>query len=153
MCMACLSPAKSFSSFDKKKLLQLAEFYPNEFSTADLLHLSDQLEMYIQDVKKDKRFKGLKDIKELSKKLVQVKKHEVFNLVYLLIKLVLILPVVTASVQRGFWRMTFVEKELKSNTGDQLLNDRMVTYIERDVFIKVSNEDIISNFESKTHQE
>ena len=82
-----------------------------------------------------------------------MKKHEVFNLVYLLIKLVLILPVVTASVQRGFWRMAFVEKELKSNTGDQLLNDRMVTYIERDVFITVSNEDIISNFESKTRQE
>ncbi|GJZ82507.1 zinc finger MYM-type protein 1-like protein [Tanacetum coccineum] len=153
VCMACLSPAKSFSSFDKKKLLKLAEFYPNEFSSADLLHLSDQLDKYIQDVKKDKRFKGLNDIKKLSKKLVQVEKHEVFNLVYLLIKLVLILPVATASVQRGFWRMAFVEKELKSNTGDQLLNDRMVTYIERDVFITVSNEDIISNFESKTRQE
>lgn len=49
--------------------------------------------------------------------------------------------------------MAFVEKELKSNTGGQLLNDRMVTYIERDVFITVSNEDIISNFESMTRQE
>ncbi|GKF28372.1 hypothetical protein Tco_0094714, partial [Tanacetum coccineum] len=37
------------------------------------------------------------------------------NLVYTFIKLELILPVVTATVERGYWRMEFVEKELKNN--------------------------------------
>nr|GEU92789.1 hypothetical protein [Tanacetum cinerariifolium] len=58
------------------------------------------------------------------------------NLVYLFIKLELTLPVVTATIERGYWRMEFVEKELNNNKADQLLIDGLVTYIERDVFFK-----------------
>jgi hypothetical protein len=31
-CVACLSEDDSFATFDKKKLIQLAQFYPNNFS-------------------------------------------------------------------------------------------------------------------------
>ncbi|XP_076892701.1 uncharacterized protein LOC143544488 [Bidens hawaiensis] len=154
VCMGSLSPVDSFCSFDKQKLVRLAELYPNEFSSADLCRLNDQLDSYINDVRKDERFNGLKDVKELSKKLVEVKKHEVYNLVYLLIKLVLILPVATASVERAFKAMSFVKKELKDKVSDELLNDRLVTYIESEVHCKIHNDDIINNFESmKTPQE
>ncbi|GJZ53033.1 hypothetical protein Tco_0607918 [Tanacetum coccineum] len=64
------------------------------------------------------------------------------NLWILFIKLELILPVVTATVERGYRRMEFVEKELKNIKADQLFIDGLVTYIERDVFFKVSNDDI-----------
>nr|GEW33502.1 hypothetical protein [Tanacetum cinerariifolium] len=72
------------------KLLKLAEFYPKEFSSVKLLALDSQLDTYIHDVRKDERFIGLKNIGELSIKLVELNKHESFDLVYLLIKLVLI---------------------------------------------------------------
>ncbi|XP_076892700.1 uncharacterized protein LOC143544487 [Bidens hawaiensis] len=154
VCMGSLSPVDSFCSFDKQKLVRLAELYPNEFSSADLCHLNDQLNNYINDVRKDERFNGLKDVKELSKKLVEVKKHEAYNLVYLLIKLVLILPVAAASVERAFSGLGFVKKELKNKFSDELLNDRSVTFIESEVLCKIHNDDIINSFESmKTPQE
>ncbi|GKC69672.1 hypothetical protein Tco_1115555 [Tanacetum coccineum] len=71
-----------------------------------------------------------------------------------LLSLELILPVVTATVERGYWRMEFVEKELKNNKADQLFIDGSVTHIGRDVFFKVSNDDIKSNFQAmKTRKE
>ncbi|XP_028117871.1 uncharacterized protein LOC114315457 [Camellia sinensis] len=41
LCVACLNPSNSFSSFDKKKLIHLAEFYPKEFSSVELMVLND----------------------------------------------------------------------------------------------------------------
>ncbi|XP_062080895.1 uncharacterized protein LOC133785692 [Humulus lupulus] len=36
LCVACLSPNNSFDSFDKEKLIRLAQLYPHDFSTVDL---------------------------------------------------------------------------------------------------------------------
>ncbi|GKE22198.1 hypothetical protein Tco_1433710 [Tanacetum coccineum] len=79
----------------------------------------------------------------------------IFKILWILfIKLELILPVVTATVERGYWRMEFVEKEMKNNKADLLFIDGLVTHIERDVFLKVSNDDIKSNFQAmKTRKE
>ncbi|GJZ73656.1 zinc finger MYM-type protein 1-like protein [Tanacetum coccineum] len=99
-------------SFDKQKLLKLAEFYPKELSSVGLLALDSQLDTYTHDVSKDERFIGLKNIGELSIKLVELNKHQSFDLVYLLIKLVLILSVATASVERVFSGMIFFEKQV-----------------------------------------
>ena len=38
--MTCLSPYDSFLDFDTKKLIRLAQFYPKEFSSLDLMILS-----------------------------------------------------------------------------------------------------------------
>ena len=39
----CLNPCDSFIAFDKQKLLQLAQFYPQDFSLIELMNLNDQL--------------------------------------------------------------------------------------------------------------
>lgn len=147
VCMGCLSPQNSFSAFNSEELITLAKFYPNEFSSNELSRLSDQLDNYIYDMRKDERLIGLKDVGELSKKLVELKKHTTFDLVYLLIKLVLILPVATASVERTFSAMTFVKNKLRNSIGDQFLNDCLVTYIEKDIFSEVSDDVIMNCFQ------
>ncbi|GJR22881.1 RNA-directed DNA polymerase, eukaryota, reverse transcriptase zinc-binding domain protein [Tanacetum coccineum] len=129
-----------------EELITLAKFYPNEFSINELSRLSDQLDNYIHDMRKDERFIGLKDVGEFSKKLVELKKHTTFDLVYLLIKLVLILPVATASVERTFSAMTFVKNKLRNSIGDQFLNDCLVTYVEKDIFSEVSDDAIMNRF-------
>ena len=48
----------------------------------------------------DQRFANLDGIADLAKELVETKKHLAFPLVYQLLKLVLILPVAAASVER-----------------------------------------------------
>ncbi|XP_039002228.1 uncharacterized protein LOC120128653 [Hibiscus syriacus] len=139
-CMASLSPLDKFSSFDKQKILRLVELYLDEFTSVDKLALDDQLDNYIVDMRRDDRFWVLKDMGELSMKLVETKKHQVYQQVYLLIKLVLILPVATTSVERAFSKMNIVKNKLRNSIGDQFLNDCLVTYIERDVLVQIDDE-------------
>nr|CAH65861.1 OSIGBa0126J24.6 [Oryza sativa] len=109
-CMAALNPADSFASFEANKVHRLAEFYPDEFSSSELVRLDLQLERFIDDMRKDQMFKGLNSLVDLSVKLVETKRDKVYNWVYVLIQLVLLLPVATASVERIFSAMTFIKK-------------------------------------------
>ncbi|XP_021737592.1 uncharacterized protein LOC110737558 [Chenopodium quinoa] len=146
--MACLSPKDNFSSFDKDKVLKLASFYPEEFSSFDLMALEYQLDVFMENMLNDERFQGLNDLNSLSMMLVKTNKHKTFPLIHLLIKLMLILPVATASVERVFSAMTCVKNKLRNSMGDQLMNDCLVTFIEKDVFLRVSDEKIIDRFQS-----
>jgi hypothetical protein len=67
-------------------------------------------------------------------------------MVYLLLKLVLLLLVATASVERAFSTMSLVKTKLRNKMCDSLLDDCLVTYIERDIFFEVNEEDIIETF-------
>ncbi|PIM99454.1 hypothetical protein CDL12_28055 [Handroanthus impetiginosus] len=109
ICVACLSPRDSFSSFDKKKLVQLAKLYLRDFSFVELLALDAQLENYILDMRSDSDFDKLRTIGELSKNLVKKRKHIVYPLVYLLVNLALILPMATATVERTFSAMNIIK--------------------------------------------
>ncbi|XP_066311260.1 uncharacterized protein [Miscanthus floridulus] len=86
-CMATFNPSNSFEYFDAKKLRRLAEFYPKDFSNNNLLRLELQLDNYIDDMRQDDRFKGLENIVDLSVKLVQTRRHKVYDMVYELLKL------------------------------------------------------------------
>ncbi|XP_049385882.1 uncharacterized protein LOC125849994 [Solanum stenotomum] len=104
--MASLNSVNSFGSFDKGKIMRLAEYYMNEFDNNKLRDLSFQLNSFIVYVcGSDKRFFNLKGISDLAKVLVKSDLHQIWPLVYLLIKLTLILLVATASVERVFSSM------------------------------------------------
>ena len=147
-CMVAFNPSKSFESFDAQKLRRLAEFYPKDFSKNNLRRLELQLDNYIDDIKQDDRFKGLENIVDLSVKLVQTKRHKVYDMVYELLKLVLLLPVATASVERVFSALVLVKTKTRNKMGDSLLDDCLVTFIERDIFFEVDEDDIIETFMS-----
>jgi hypothetical protein len=146
ICMSALNPSSSFASFDAKKILKLATYYPKDFSSSDLRTLEIQLGTYIEDVKMDDRFQGLAILGKLSNKLVATNKHGYYGLVYLVLKLVLILPVATASVERVFSALCLVKNKVRNSMSDRLLNDCLVTFIERDIFSYVSEDDIIHTF-------
>ncbi|KAL4565530.1 hypothetical protein LXL04_029628 [Taraxacum kok-saghyz] len=100
--MACLNPNNSFAAFDKNKLIQLARLYPHDFSDIDVETLEDQLETYILDMLSSSDFANLNGIGDLAQNIVEIKRDKVYSLVYLLIKLALTLPVLTATVERSF---------------------------------------------------
>jgi hypothetical protein len=62
LCVACLSPNDSFTAFNKKKLLRLAQLYWNDFSAIQLITLNNQLETYIIDLRFNDVFTTLKGI-------------------------------------------------------------------------------------------
>ena len=55
-------------------------------------------------------------------------------MVYKLIKLVLLLPMATASVERVFSAMVLGKTKLMNKIRDSLLDDCLVTFIEWDIF-------------------
>ncbi|KAL5543761.1 hypothetical protein UlMin_007545 [Ulmus minor] len=148
LCLACLSPNNSFSAFDKRKLIRLAQLYSYDFSTVDLRVLENQLQTYVDDLRSNDKFSELKGIADLAKRLVETRKHEVYPLVYLLIKLALTLPVATASVERVFSAMNIVKNQMRNKMGDQWLNDCLTVYLEKDVFNAIDNEPIIQRFQN-----
>ena len=100
-------------------------------------------------MRQDDRFRSVHIAGELSVMLVGTNKHVLYDLVYMLIKLVLILPVATTSVERVFSAMNLVKNKLRNSMSDDLMNNCLVTFIERDVFLKVSEEDIVEDFMAK----
>lgn len=59
----------------------------------------------------------------LSVKLVETRRHIVYNLV-------LLPSVATTNVERAFSAMSFVKNKLRNKMGDSLLDDYLVTFIE-----------------------
>ncbi|KAK4286433.1 hypothetical protein QN277_002989 [Acacia crassicarpa] len=146
-CMSCLNPYNSFLAFDKNKLCEFASYYPSDFDLNDFVMLEYQLETYIVDVQSDHDFLNLKGIADLAKRMVEKKKHIVYHLIYLLVKLALTLPVATVSVERAFSAMKYIKTTLHNRMGDEWLNDCLVSYIEKDVFDSIDNESIMIEFQ------
>ncbi|KAM6547091.1 hypothetical protein CsatB_027827 [Cannabis sativa] len=146
--LASLCPSDSFEAFDKERLIRFAEYYPRDFSTFELTMLDNQLETYILDVSSTENFLGLKSIGDLAEKMVETKKHIVYPLVYRLITLALILPVVTATVERVFSSMNILKSRLRNRMGDQFMNDCLLVYIEKDIFNSLDNEVIMQRFQN-----
>ncbi|XP_042059346.1 uncharacterized protein LOC121803816 [Salvia splendens] len=109
--------------------------------------LDCQLDIFMKDIRRDNDFQNLQDLSSLSMKLVETKRDVAYPFVFLLIKLILILPVATASVERVFSGMAFVKNKLRNRIGDKPLNDCLVTFIEKEMFLQVSDDDIAHRFE------
>ncbi|CAH9107665.1 unnamed protein product, partial [Cuscuta epithymum] len=148
MCISSLSPKDSFSHFDLNRLLRLAELYPDDFSSREKHELNEQLKVFLIFVKSSPQFSSLQTIGDLAKRMVETEWHTTYRLVYRLIQLALILHVTTATVERSFSTMKFIKNDLRNKIGEEFLTDSLVCYIEKDIFVKVENEDIMRRFQS-----
>ncbi|XP_020272228.1 uncharacterized protein LOC109847410 [Asparagus officinalis] len=101
-----------------EKLLKMTEFYPYEFSVIEILALKNQLDNYIVDVHRDAMFANLKGISDLSKKVAETKKHNVYPLVYLLLKMALTLLMATTSIERAFYAIKLIKNRLRNKMSD-----------------------------------
>ena len=72
-------------SFDKQKLVHLAQSYPRDFFARDFMALEIQLEAYIMVMRDSEEFFTLKGINELAKKWLKQKKSERYSLVFFLL--------------------------------------------------------------------
>ena len=93
-----------------------------QFLKDNLLKVEVQLHNYIDDMRQDDSFSGLDNIVDLSVKLVKTKRHKVYDIVYELLKLVLLLPMATTSVERVFSAMVLVKTKLRNKIEDSLLD-------------------------------
>ncbi|PKU81106.1 hypothetical protein MA16_Dca027134 [Dendrobium catenatum] len=127
LCMSCLNSSDSFRTYDERKLICLAELYPSDFSTIEVIALKNQLATYIIDMRTSEEFSSLRSIANLAKQIA--------------------LPVATATVERAFSAMKIIKHRLHSSIGDDWINDCLVPYIEKDVFDLIPNEDVIQYYQ------
>jgi hypothetical protein len=90
----------------------------------------------------------MKTLAELSMMLIKQGKVARYEIVYKLLKLVLVLPVATAGVERVFSIMNLIKNKRRSKMGQKYLNGCLVTLIEREFFMQAKNKDIIAHFQS-----
>ena len=76
---------------------------------------------------------------------METHRHKVYDLVYLLLKLVLLLSVTTTSVERAFSTINLFETKSR-NKMITLLDDCLVSFIDRDILDEVDEDDIIKTF-------
>ncbi|XP_070042929.1 uncharacterized protein LOC142178097 [Nicotiana tabacum] len=117
--MASLNPVNSFANYDKGRILTLAKCYPNEFDEVQIRDLSYQLDTFLIHMRCDNaKFSNLQGISDLAKALVEANLVETYSYIYLLLKLTLILPVATATVERAFLFM----KQIKNDERNKYEN-------------------------------
>ena len=119
--MSALSPCDSFTMFDASKIITLTTFYQDDFTDADRFSLRRELDLYYETVIHDIDFMKLKGIAELATLMVTRKKHISFPLIYKLLKLSLVLPVATATVERCFSAMKLIKINLRNNKMGEII--------------------------------
>ncbi|KAL5785591.1 hypothetical protein ACOSQ2_007983 [Xanthoceras sorbifolium] len=142
-----LSPVDGFKSFNVNDICTLAtKFYSQDFDKNDIEELRRQLGHYKFDVLCSPTFRNFASLSELCQCLSETKRSEHYTLVDKLIRLVLTLPVSTATTERAFSAMKLLKTPLRNKMEDDFLTDCMVIYIEREIADIIDLEYIIDEF-------
>ncbi|XP_059429354.1 uncharacterized protein LOC132163185 [Corylus avellana] len=95
-----LSPKDAYKSFKIDDICKLAEkFYPRDFTEQEKICLKFQLQHYKLDVPKHQDFQNMSTLSELCRGLAVSEKSKIYPLIDRLIRLVLTLPVSTATTE------------------------------------------------------
>ncbi|XP_071701334.1 uncharacterized protein [Rutidosis leptorrhynchoides] len=142
-----LDPRKSFNKNDICKLAKT--FYPLDFTEQEIIQLKHELQHYELDVPNHPELKKVQTIAELCRGLQETNRSEVYPLLDRLIRLILTLPVSTATSERAFSSMKIVKTRLRSSMSDDFLKHCLILYIERDIAETFSIDEIIDDFSFK----
>jgi hypothetical protein len=150
---SALEPKDNFKSFKVDAIYKLAEkFYPEDFNEQEMYYLRSQLEHYQIDVIRHESFQNMSTISELCRGLAETNKSQHYHLIDRLIRLVLTLPVSTATTERAFSAMKHVKTVLRNKMEEEFLADSMMIYIERELVEDIDSDSIIDEFYSTKHR-
>jgi hypothetical protein len=82
------------------------------------VHILVSQVLFLTEMRIDERFRKVKNLPDLSIMIVETKLHNRHEIVYKLLKLVLVLPVAIASVEIIFSAMNYVKNKLRNKLGD-----------------------------------
>ncbi|XP_073030759.1 uncharacterized protein [Primulina eburnea] len=144
---SALEPRDKFKLFNVDDIYKLAEkFYPSDFNGQELHYLRSQLEHYKFDIIYHERFQNISTISELCRGLVENEKTQHYHLIDRLIRLVLTLPVSTATTERSLSTMKLIKTCLRNKMEEEFLANSMIIYIEREFTAKIDTDSIIDEF-------
>ena len=95
------------------------KFYPHDFTPNEVLALRRELEHYQIDALSDPRFQNMASLSELCRRFVETIKSQHYLLIDRLIRLVLTLPVSTATTERAFSAIKLIKTSLRSKMENE----------------------------------
>ena len=105
---------------------RVKKHYPADFSNQERMQLEYQLPHFQFDVCNHPELKGLSSLVDLTSGLVKLDKDSSYPMVDKLLRLLLTLPVSTATTKRAFSAMKFVKTRLRRKMRDVYLRDYLV---------------------------
>uniref|UniRef100_A0A453K6X5 HAT C-terminal dimerisation domain-containing protein n=1 Tax=Aegilops tauschii subsp. strangulata TaxID=200361 RepID=A0A453K6X5_AEGTS len=145
----CASLDPRHDSFDVSNICTLVEiFYPADFSSQERAHLESQLPHFQLDVCNHPELKSSPSLADLTIGLFKTGKAATYSMVDRLLRLVITLPVSTATTERAFSAMKLVKTRLRNRMGDDFLRHYMVVYIGKEIAAKITSDEIINLFDT-----
>ncbi|XP_058757218.1 uncharacterized protein LOC131630469 [Vicia villosa] len=142
-----LSPKDNYKAFNFDTICTLVEkYYPMDFNEQERINLQFQLRHFIIDARQATSLKNLSTIQDLCSSLVATRKNEIYYLIDRLLRLVMTLPVSTATTERSFSAMKIIKTRLRSKMEADFLGDSMMIHIEREIAANIDSETIIDDF-------
>jgi glycine cleavage system regulatory protein len=139
----------SYKLFNAEDICLLVDkFYPQDFSDQEKIHLRLQLQHYELDVPNHPKLKNMSLIADLCQGLVETGKSTIYPLIDRLIRLILTLPVSTATIERAFSAMKIVKTRLRNRMEDDFLTNYLIIYIEKEIAERFTIDMIIDDFYS-----
>ncbi|GAV62763.1 Dimer_Tnp_hAT domain-containing protein, partial [Cephalotus follicularis] len=143
---SALDPKDSFKSFSVDKICSLvSKFYLEDFTEQEQIRLPYELQHYAVDIFQHPNFGSILTLFELCQRLADTGKTVICPLVDRLIRLVLTLPVLTATTERAFSAMNIIKNKFRSKMEDDYLRSYLVLYIERKIAEKITTYAIIDD--------
>ncbi|KAJ0433406.1 putative HAT dimerization domain-containing protein [Helianthus annuus] len=124
------------------------EFYHKDFTDKEITELRRQLELFNVKLSKNIRLSSVSTLSDLCKTLVKTNKREEYALVDRVVRLILTLPVSTATTEQRFSAMKIFKNCLRNKMADEYLTNSLVIYIEKEIADKFDSEDIIHEFKN-----
>ena len=144
-----LNPNDAFRLFKIVHICNLVKkYYPQDFIEPEQELLESQLQHYELDVIKHQDFQNMSTIYELCRGLEISGKSNIYFFIDRLIRLVLTLPVSTATTEQAFSVMKLLKTRLCNRTEDEFLADNIIVYIEKEIVRNFTIEMIMDEFYS-----
>ncbi|XP_074573986.1 uncharacterized protein LOC141830447 [Curcuma longa] len=124
------------------------KYYLEDFSLQDRYALENQLNHFVLDISQDAELRKIGTITKLCRCLVETSRHTAYNLVDRLLRLLVTLPVSTASAERTFSALKIIKTRLRSKMEDEFLSNSLLVYIEGGIAEKYDYDDIIQDFKN-----
>nr|GEZ43207.1 zinc finger MYM-type protein 1 [Tanacetum cinerariifolium] len=118
------------------------------FTDQDKIKLKLELQHYELD--NDPKLKNVTSLSQLCKGLQETEKSETYF--DRLIRLILTLPVSTATSERAFSKIKLVKTRLRSTMSDGFLKSSMILSVEREIVRTLCTNNVIDDFYSKTQR-
>jgi hypothetical protein len=148
-----LIPRHGFTCFSAKEICRMVEkYYPADFTQQERYGLELQLNRFVVDAKNSEELRKPATITSLCHCIVETGRDRIYNWLDRLLRLLVTLPVFTASAERAFSSLKIIKSRLRNRMGGGFLADSMLLQIEREIASKISYEDVIADFKANKNR-